>query len=70
MKIKHWQGYGTVDAKKLCEYEIARNQKKIIIQVTGNHEYGIARHDAYDIYNWLLKRGQRFVTDIADSRRT
>ena len=53
MKIKHWQGYGSVNVKKLAEYDTNRftGEKKIIIEVTGMHECGLSRKDPYDIYN-------------------
>lgn len=70
MKIKHWQGYGSVNVKKLAEYDTNRftGEKKIIIEVTGMHECGLSRKDPYDIYNWLFKRGERFAPDCKDSR--
>lgn len=69
MKIKHFQGYGTVTATKLsqkkvtldhcnCAYPNLYGQKAtmVVIRVQGNHEYGLERDDKYDVYNWLLKR--------------
>lgn len=54
-KLKHWQGYGSVDAKKLAEYPTGNMKKKTVIQVTGLHEYGIVRQDPYDVHRWLGK---------------
>lgn len=51
MKIKHWQGYGCVNMKVLLN-----TPKKVIIEVYGNHEYGLERYDKYDICKWLLNR--------------
>ena len=67
MKIKHWQGYGCVNAQSLKKTaSTAEGIKTITIEVVGNHEYGLDRsNDKYDIYNWLLKR---FDKDVEDSR--
>lgn len=57
MKIKHWQGYGTVTAtKKSKKTDKATGLTTLVIHVEGNHEYGIERNDAYDVSNWLIKR--------------
>lgn len=69
MKLKHWQGYGSVDVKMLAAYPINSFKNKIIIQVKGNHECGIIKRDVYDIWNWLLKRGERFNTACKDYRQ-
>ena len=58
MKIKHWQGYGCVNAK-LTErkHNYGSHDCEAKIEVRGNHEYGLDRHnDKYDCFNWLLKR--------------
>lgn len=65
MKIKHWQGYGCVDAKKISvsthNDPFYGDTKTMHIRVTGNHEYGIERNDKYDVFNWLLKRFDKTV---------
>lgn len=67
MRIKHWQGYGFVEATKVRD-----NTCDLHIKVKGNHEWGICREDTYDVYNWLVKRFKRgikgFDVDKADSR--
>lgn len=66
-KLQHWQGYGSVNAKKLAEYPAGRGgKKKVIIMIKGNHEYGIVRNDPYDVHRWLSKR---FFPDCADYSR-
>ncbi|MCM1295870.1 MAG: hypothetical protein NC311_10040 [Muribaculaceae bacterium] len=65
-RIKHWQGYGSVDAKKLADYPAGHAKHKTIIKITGNHEYGISRQDPYDVHRWL---GKKFFPDCADYRR-
>lgn len=68
MKIKHWQGYGCVNAKVLKKAaSTSKGVKKITIEVVGNHEYGLNRsEDKYDVYNWLLKRFDKSVESYSD----
>lgn len=65
MKLKHWQGYGSVNAKKMSESTrkdpFYGDKKTMHIRVTSNHEYGIEREDKYDVFNWLLKRFDKTV---------
>ena len=62
MKLKHWQGYGSVNAtKKSSNIDKATNIKTLIIEVIGNHECGIVRNDKYDLYNWLIKRFDKTI---------
>ena len=70
MKIKHFSGYGTVNAKKI---EKRVTQKTTIfaenllkVKITGNHEQGLTRHfyDPYLIYNWIVKRFERKPVDF------
>lgn len=58
MKIKHWQGYGTVSAQKIKDPSCTLH-----IRVTGNHEWGLRRDDEYDLCNWLVKKFDKTVTD-------
>lgn len=55
MKAKHWQGYGTVDMKKISQ-NIDDGIKTIVVQVSGNHEWGLVRNDIYDIHRWICSR--------------
>jgi hypothetical protein len=50
MKRKHWQGYGTVNAKV-----VRRLKEFIIIEVKGEHECGLAinKGDKYTLAQWL-----------------
>ena len=59
MKIKHWQGYGTVSAQKVKDKNVTLH-----IRVTGNHECGIHLDDTYNLYNWLVKRFDKSVPDV------
>lgn len=58
MKIKHWQGYGCVNAVKIKDKTCTLH-----VRVTGNHECGIRRDDEYDLYNWLVKRFDKSIPD-------
>ena len=55
MKAKHWQGYGTIDMKKISQ-NIDDGIKTIVVQVSGNHEWGLVRNDIYDIHRWICSR--------------
>lgn len=61
MKIKHWQGYGSVTATKVKD-----NTCKLHIRVVGNHEWGICRNDLYDLYNWLVKKFDKSIKDSTE----
>ena len=50
MKIKHWQGYGCVNATKV-KMKTKNGLRNLIIRVSGNHEYGLSRNDKYDVSN-------------------
>ena len=62
MKIKHWQGYGCVTARKCKD----SNPFTLHIRVEGNHEWGIVRNDEYDLYNWLVRRFDKDVADYSE----
>ncbi len=68
MKIKHFMGYGSVNAKvveKGLKTDVANGvlRKHLKINVWGNHEYGLKREDKYDINNWLVKKVARVDID-------
>lgn len=74
MKIKHWQGYGVVNAVKKGTPKEVKNTDgnlaglgeslcELTVTVFGNHEWGIERDDKYDVYNWLLKKFDKSVND-------
>lgn len=71
MKLKHWQGYGTIDAKRVSNKKNKNGTKTLVISVTGMHEYGLVRDDAYDVFRWLVKRfakdcpNYRSITDLS-----
>ena len=53
MRIKHYQGYGIVQARNIKDKKYGSD---LHIQVTGNHEWGLVREDVYDVYHWLVKK--------------
>jgi hypothetical protein len=61
MKIKHWQGYGCVNAKKISD-----NDNILVVEVKGNHEWGLKRNDKYDVFNWLVKRFTKKCKSYSD----
>lgn len=63
MKIKHWQGYGTVNAERIPDKGC-----DLHVRVSGNHEWGVERRDDYDAYNWLYKRFKRNAPEYHDWR--
>ncbi len=65
MKIKHWQGYGTIDAKKIS-IKNNNNHTTLHVRVSGNHECGLRRDDEYDLFNWLVKRFDKSLTDYLE----
>lgn len=64
MRIKHFAGYGSVNAKK-----IADKAHTLHIKVTGNHEWGIVRKDDYDLFNWLVKRFDKNQKDYLEWKK-
>ena len=72
MKIKHFAGYGSVNAKlienKIGFSEFGEPDEEISIahiKVWGNHERGIYREDYIDIFNWLCKRFVKGCTNYS-----
>lgn len=66
MRIKHWQGYGCVNANKVkghCGRLLAgADLWQMEIKVTGNHEWGLIReYDNYDVRKWLLDKFEKTV---------
>lgn len=63
MKIKHWQGYGSVTAKKVSK--VTKNGvTTLVVKVTGNHEWGLVRDDIYDLKRWLIDRFDKTAADV------
>lgn len=58
MRIKHFQGYGSVQAKKVSKTAIG-NKTKLVVEVKGNHEWGLVRNDIYDVKRWLFDKFEK-----------
>lgn len=65
MRIKHFAGYGSVNARKLGKTEI-NGTCNLTVEITGLHEWGLTRpfHDPHLIYNWIVKRYDKRDIDI------
>ena len=59
MKIKHFAGYGCVEAKR-----IQNKSCTLHVRVSGLHERGLRRDDMYDLFNWLVKRFDKSLKDV------
>ena len=66
MKIKHFAGYGSVEAKKTSARKLPNGTRELVITVTGNHERGIERDDSYTLFWWLVKRFDKKVKSDRD----
>jgi len=51
MRIKHWQGYGVVNAVRTKDKNFS-----LCVTVSGNHEWGLYRNDMYDLFRWLIQK--------------
>lgn len=63
MRIKHWAGYGCVNARKIND-----GAAKLHVRVEGLHERGVKR-DTWDttlLYDWLVKRFDKEVPEYLD----
>jgi len=63
MKLKHWQGYGSVEVKKVSKTTFnnswGEKKTKLVLSVKGNHECGLVRDDIYDVKRWLFDRFEK-----------
>lgn len=63
MRVKHWAGYGCVEAKCNLRHKIASTGYGVVtIEVTGNHEYGLLPR-YFDNNDWMRWLGKRFHLD-------
>lgn len=62
MRIKHFSGYGCIEATK-----ISGTINQLVVKVKGNHERGLDRSNYYsDVFNWLVKRFDKEHDDYED----
>ena len=64
MKIKHFAGYGSVEATRIKNASCTLH-----IRVHGDHEYGLRRDDDYDLFNWLVRRFDKSIKSYEDWHR-
>ena len=66
MKVKHWQGYGSVEVKKISKKNITtpygEKKTKRGVQGKGNHEWGLVRDDVYDVRRWIFNKFEKNFT--------
>lgn len=67
MKIKHWQGYGFVNAECIKKQNLSTlsDAKIMQVKVKGDHEWGLIREDAYDVKRWLLERFDKSAKELS-----
>lgn len=58
MKIKHFQGYGSVQAKKVSK-TTKGDKVTLVVEVKGNHEWGIVVDTDYAAKLWLFDRFEK-----------
>lgn len=58
MKIKHFAGYGSVQARKVSKTK-SGDKTKLVVEVKGNHEWGIVRNDIYDVRRWIFNKFEK-----------
>ena len=63
MKIKHFAGYGCVNAKKL-KHETIDSVTTLIINVSGDHERGLKPYIIDDAIQWLAARYDKNIVNI------
>lgn len=66
MKIKHWAGYGSMNAQKVKLERLPNNMTGLHIRISGNHERGLRHDDRYDIADKLVKRFDKAFVDWRD----
>ena len=55
MIVKHWQGYGSVNARVSGKnLNTMDNIETVEITVWGDHDYGLKCLDKYHVFNWLI----------------
>lgn len=66
MRVKHFAGYGLVEAKKVSKKpiinEYGEKKTKMVIRVKGNHERGLVPCDIFDAKKWLFDKFEKNFT--------
>ena len=63
MRIKHFAGHGSVNAKKIALFK-RDNITTLIIDVSGDHEQGLKPYIIEDTIKWIAARFYNHVLDI------
>lgn len=63
MRIKHFAGYGSVNAKKIALFK-RDNITTLIIDVSGDHECGLRPCIIEDSIKWLAARFDKNIINI------
>lgn len=63
MRIKHFAGYGCINAKKL-KHETKNGITTLIINVSGDHERGLRPFIIEDTIQWLAARFDKNIINI------
>ena len=63
MKIKHFAGYGSVNAKKL-KHETKDGTTTLVVNVSGDHERGLKPYIIEDSIQWIAARFYNHILDI------
>lgn len=63
MRVKHFAGYGCVEAKKIDKYVDEDGYTVTRVRVIGDHEWGLCPYIMTDAIKWLLPRFDKAVKD-------
>lgn len=63
MKIKHFAGYGTVNAKKIALSK-EDNTTTLVVSVSGDHERGLKPFIIDDTVKWIAARFYKPIVNI------
>lgn len=63
MRIKHFAGYGSVNAKKIALFK-RNNTTTLIVSVSGDHECGLKPFIIDDSIKWIAARFYPYIMNI------
>lgn len=63
MRVKHFAGYGSVEAKKIDKRTDGEGYTVMRVRVIGDHEQGLCPYILTDSIRWLLPRFDKTVKD-------
>lgn len=63
MRVKHFAGYGSVEAKKVLKKTFTdrwgNKKTRLVVFVKGNHEWGLVRESIFDVKSWLFDKFEK-----------